>query len=101
MTNTMGTKNLDQRALRLWLTAGLQIPEVVALHGDAGYLLNSMIAKYKLAANSYSTSTLGLVEFRCQRVDLTRTWTRSHFSATNKPFKYEHVVPVGIVLSVC
>ncbi len=93
----MGTENLDQRALRSWLTAGLQIPEVVALHGDAGYLLNNMIAKYTLAADSYPISTLALEEFHRQRVDLTRTWTRSRFYGRNKPFKYEHVVPAGIV----
>ncbi len=33
----MPTENIDQRALRLWITAGLSIPEVVRLHGDAGY----------------------------------------------------------------
>ena len=93
----METENLDQRALRSWLTAGLQIPEVVALHGDAGYLLNNMIAKYTLAADSYPISTLALEEFRRQRVDLTRTWTRSRFYGRNKPFKYEHIVPAGIV----
>ena len=66
MTKTMGTENLDQLALRSWLTAGLQIPEVVALHGDAGYLLNNMIAKYSLASDSYFISTLALDEFRRQ-----------------------------------
>ena len=93
----MAAENIDQRALRSWLTAGLQIPEIVALHGDAGYLLNNMIAKYSLAAGSYPISTLALDEFRRQRVDLTRTWTRSRFYGKNKPFKYEHVVPAGIV----
>lgn len=90
-------ENPDQKALRLWLTAGLQIPEVVALHGDAGYLLNNMIAKYTLAADSYPISALALEEFHRQRVDLTKTWARSRFYGTNKPFKYEHVVPAGIV----
>ena len=97
MTNTMEPENLDQRAIRLWLTAGLQIPEVVALHGDAGYLLNNMIAKYTLAADSYPISTHALDEFRRQKVDLTETWTRSRFYGTDKPFKYEHVIPAGIV----
>lgn len=93
----MESENLDQRALRSWITAGLQIPEVVALRGDAGYLLNNMIAKYTLAADSYPISKVALEEFRRQRVDLTRTWARSHFYGTSEPFKYEHVVPAGIV----
>ena len=93
----MTTENLDQVTLRLWITAGLEIPEVVALHGDAGYLLNNMIAKYTLAADSYRISTLALDEFRRQRIDLTQIWTRSRFYGRNKPFKFEHVVPAGIV----
>ena len=97
MTKTMGTENVDQRALRLWLTVGLQIPEVVALHGDAGYLLNNMIAKYTLAADSYPISVLALDEFRRQGIDLTQTWTRRNFYGKDKPFKYEHVIPAGIV----
>lgn len=93
----MDTENQDQFALRSWLTAGLQIPEVVALHGDSGYLLNNMIAKYTLAANSYPISTLALDEFRRRRVDLTQTWSRSRFYGRDKPFKFEHVIPAGIV----
>ena len=49
-------ENVDQRALRLWLTAGLAIPEVAAFYGDAAYLINNMIAKYTLAADSYAIS---------------------------------------------
>ena len=48
------SENANQRALRLWVTAGLAIPEVTQLHGDAGYLLNNMIAKYTLAADTYA-----------------------------------------------
>ena len=97
MTKRTPTENLDQRALREWVTAGLQIPEVVALHGDAGYLLNNMIAKYTLAADSFPISILALEEFLRRRVDLTKTWARSRFYGKDKPFKYEHVVPAGIV----
>lgn len=93
----MDKENQDQIALRSWLAAGLQIPEVVALHGDSGYLLNNMIAKYTLAADSYPVSTLALDEFRRRRVDLTQTWSRSRFYGRDKPFKFEHVVPAGIV----
>jgi hypothetical protein len=72
------SENADQRALRLWLTAGLAIPEVVELHGDAGYLLNNMIAKYTLAADAYAISTGALAEFKRQGVDLTQTYS-GHF----------------------
>ena len=53
-----GSENTDQRALRLWFTAGLRIPEVAALYGDGGYLLNNMIAKYTLAADTYAICLL-------------------------------------------
>ena len=49
--------NIDQKALVKWLTAGLQIEEVRALHGDSGYLLSNMIAKVTLAADKYFIST--------------------------------------------
>jgi hypothetical protein len=42
-------ENPDQVALLKWISAGLQIDEVRNLRGDAGYLLNNMIAKYTLA----------------------------------------------------
>ena len=93
-------ENEGQRALRLWITAGLAIPEVVALHSesDASYLFRNMIAKYTSAASSYRISTLALDEFRRQGVDLTRTWKRSHFYGSKNVFKYEHVIPAAIVL---
>ena len=46
-------ENIDQIALRCWITSGLQIPEVRSLNGDAGYLFSNMIAKYTLAASEY------------------------------------------------
>ena len=90
-------ENADQRALRLWLTAGLAIPEVVGLHGDAGYLLDNMIAKYTLAADTYAISTGALAEFQRQGVDLRQSYTRSKFYGTKKAFIYEHSVPVGLI----
>jgi hypothetical protein len=93
-------ENADQRALRLWITAGLAITEVAALYGDAGYLLNNMIAKYTLAADSYRISTGALREFRRQGVDLTQSYSRRTFYGLRKgknPFIYEHAVPAGVV----
>ncbi len=97
MTQKLTSENADQRALRLWITAGLQIPEVVALRGDAGYLLNNMIAKYTLATSSYHISAFALEEFRLRHVDLAETYARSRFYGKGMPFKYEHLIPAGIV----
>ena len=93
-------ENLDQRVLRQWLTAGLEIPEIDRATYQCGdYLATNMIAKYTLAVDSYPISTLALNEFRRLRIDLTKTWTRSRFYGKDKPFKYEHVIPAGIVLN--
>ena len=93
-------ENADQRALRLWLTAGLAIPEVAALYGDAGYLLNNMIAKYTLAAETYAISTEALAEFDRRGIDLSQTYSRRTFygkQGGKNPFIYEHAVPAGVV----
>ena len=63
------TENSDHRALRKWLSAGMLFPEVVKLHGDAGYLLNNLIAKYSLAADTYAISFAALAAFTA------RAWT--------------------------
>jgi hypothetical protein len=97
MTGRALKENLDQRALRLWITAGLRIPEVVRLHGDAGYLLNNMIAKYTLAADGYAISTGALEEFERRGVDLTAVHTRRIFYGKKSGFIYEHAVPAGVV----
>ena len=93
-------ENVDQRALRKWITAGLAISEVVGLHGDSGYLLNNMIAKYTLAADHYAISSAALEEFRRQEVDLSATYSRSKFYGKQNgrnPFIYEHSVPAGLI----
>ena len=90
-------ENPDQRALRLWITAGLRIPEVVRLHGDAGYLLNNMVAKYTLAADSYAISTGALAEFKRRGVNLSAVHTRRTFYGKKSGFIYEHAVPAGVV----
>ena len=91
------TENIDQRALRLWITSGLAIPEVTSLHGDAAYLINNMVAKYTLAADTYGISLAALHEFDCMGIDLHATWPRRKFYGRSTPFKYEHIVPVGII----
>ncbi len=90
-------ENIDQRALRLWLTAGLAIPEVAELNGDAGYLINNMVAKYSLAADEYRISTAALGEFLRRGVNLKETWTRRRFYGRGSPYKYEHIIPAGII----
>lgn len=96
----MVSENEDQRALRLWLHAGLQIPEVVGLRGDAGYLLNNMIAKYTLAADEYAISIAALGQLRAAGVDLSARHKRSRFYGKNRPFVYEHAIPAGVVRAV-
>ena len=46
-------ENIDQKALRLWIFKGLNIPEVKNLRGNSNYLLNNMIAKYTLYNSEY------------------------------------------------
>lgn len=98
--NEIMSENTDQIALRKWISAGLQIAEVRELHGDAGYLLNNMIAKYTLAADSYAISISALQEFHSQGVDLSSTYPRRAFYGKRggqNPFIYEHAVPACIV----
>lgn len=90
-------ENIHQTALRKWLEAGLSISEVVALNGDAGYLLNNMIAKYTLAASSYVISVEALEQFRRQGIDLSQRYARRRFYGKRSPFIYEHAIPVGII----
>ena len=91
------SENIDQCALRKWIEAGLSIPEVVALKGDAGYLLNNMIAKYTLAASSYAISISALGKFQRQGIDLREVYARRRFYGKGSPFIYEHAIPVGII----
>jgi hypothetical protein len=93
-------ENLDQIALRKWISAGLNIEEVRELRGDAGYLLNNMIAKYTLAADFYVISENALFEFRRRRIDLSVTYPRRAFYGKrggDNPFIYEHAIPAGVV----
>jgi len=93
----LNRENRDQRALRQWLTAGLQIPAVVSLAGDAGYLLNNMVAKYSLAARNYALSVAASEALLKSGVGLDRTYPRRRFYGRDSPFIYEHAIPAGIV----
>lgn len=89
--------NIDQIALLKWITSGLSIPEVRNLHGDAGYLLSNMIAKFTLAAPSYRISVAAYDELKKLEVDLKQTHKRSKFYGKASPFMYEHSVPCSLV----
>ena len=89
--------NPDQVALAEWITAGLQIAEVRSMRGDAGYLLNNMIAKFSLAASEYLLSKAALSRLRQDGVDLTRSHRRSSFYGKKSPFLYEHTIPASLV----
>jgi len=93
-------ENQDRLALRRWITAGLQIPEVRDLHGDAGYLLSNMIAKYTLAASKYQLSTAALHWFRANSVDLSKSYARSRFYGKGSALMYEHSIPSSIIRSI-
>jgi hypothetical protein len=89
--------NNDQIALLEWITAGLQIEQVRNLNGDAGYLLNNMIAKYSLAAGDYLLSQGALLRLERDGVDLTRSHKRSRLYGKQSPYLYEHSIPASLV----
>jgi hypothetical protein len=93
----MDQENEDQRALRLWITAGLSIPEVTDLKGDAGYLLNNMIAKYTLAAEHYAVSEAAKRKLRKEGVNIKKTHIRRRFYGRERPYMYEHSVPAKVI----
>ena len=71
--------NIDQIALSKWIFSGINIPEVAALNGDAAYLLNNMIAKFSLAAETYALSINAVKELKNQNIDLNQTYNRGRF----------------------
>ena len=93
-------ENVDQVALRRWITAGLQIEEVRALNGDAGYLFSNMIAKYTLAASEYRLSKEALRWFDSRGIDLSVEYARSRYYGKGSPLMYEHSVPSSVVRRV-
>ena len=72
----MDQENVHQRALRLWITAGLSIPEIVDFKGDAGYLLNNMIAKYTLFEDHYGISSMALWKLKKEGVNIKKMHIR-------------------------
>ena len=93
----MDRENEHQRALRLWITAGLSIPEIVDLKGDAGYLLNNMIAKYTLYEDHYAVSEAAKRKLRREGVNIKKTHIRRRFYGKKSPYMYEHSIPAKIV----
>jgi len=92
-------ENTDQLALRKWITAGLQIPEVKDLYGDAGYLLSNMTAKYTLAASMYRLSERAHAWFLDNKIDLSSEYARSRFYGKSGQFMYEHSIPASVIRS--
>ena len=68
--------NDDQVALLKWITAGVSIAGVRKLDGDAGYLLNNMIAKFILAASEYRISEKAFSKFQALGTDLSEIHKR-------------------------
>ena len=93
-------ENIDQIALRRWITSGLQIPEVRSLNGDAGYLFSNMIAKYTLAASEYRISSKALAWFHTNRIDLSAEYARSRFYGKDSSLMYEHSIPASIIRKI-
>ena len=89
--------NNDQKALVKWLTAGLGIEEVRALHGDSGYLLSNMIAKVSSSAEKYFISTKALEKLKRDKIDLKKRYKRAKFYGKKSPYIYEHSIPASLV----
>lgn len=92
-------ENHDQLALVRWIAAGLRIPEVRRLHGDASYLLSNMIAKYMLAASEYCVSEMAFRKFEEDSIDFEFEYFRKRFYGGNSNFIYEHPVPASVIRS--
>lgn len=93
----MVVENIHQVAIRKWIWASLQITEVVNLNGDAGYILNNMIAKYSLYSDTYRISKLALRALVKQNIDLNVVHFRSRFYGKDKPYMYEHTIPAIVI----
>ena len=75
------TENEDQKFLLEWIVAGLKnIANRDNLKGDAGYLLNNMIAKYTLFASKYRISEKALIFMKKKHgFDPDKTYKRRAF----------------------
>ena len=92
--------NADKVALKQWIIAGLQIPEVRDGFGDSGYLLGNMIAKYSSADTVYSISTNALEIMKDANFDLTATHARGNkflYGKKTSPFVQEHQIPTNVI----
>jgi len=92
--------NADKVALKQWIIAGLQIPEVRNGFGDSGYLLGNMIAKYSSADTTYSISTNALKIMKEADFDLDATHARGNkflYGKKTSPFVQEHQIPTNVI----
>ena len=92
--------NADKVALKQWIIAGLQIPEVRNGFGDSGYLLGNMIAKYSSADTTYSISTNALEIMKEADFDLEATHARGNkflYGKKTSPFVQEHQIPTNVI----
>jgi hypothetical protein len=90
-------ENEDQKVLLDWIVAGLKIiKDEGNLRGDAGYLLNNMIAKYTLFASEYRISIKAEEYMREEhQFDPENFYKRRAFYGKSKGVIYEHPIPAS------
>jgi hypothetical protein len=71
--------NVDQIALVKWILCGLKMPQVLALKGDAAYLLSNMIANFSLGAGTFALSVRAMRTLERKGVDFSQTYDRYAF----------------------
>jgi hypothetical protein len=92
-------ENEDQKVLLEWIVAGLKIAKDEGnFRGDAGYLLNNMIAKYTLFASEYRISIKAEEYMREEhQFDPENFYKRRAFYGKSKGVIYEHPIPATVV----
>jgi len=92
-------ENEDQKVLLAWIVAGLKIAKDEGnFRGDAGYLLNNMIAKYTLFASEYRISMKAEKYMRKKyQFGPEKTYKRRAFYGKSKGVIYEHPIPATVV----
>ena len=90
-------ENEDQKVLLAWIISGLKINRDSSnLRGDAGYLLNNMIAKYTLFASEYRISIKAEEYMREEhQFDPENFYKRRAFYGKSKGVIYEHPIPAS------
>jgi len=93
-------ENEDQKVLLEWIVAGLKIAKDEGnFRGDAGYLLNNMIAKYTLFASEYQISeqAYSYMLDGTPTFDSDKTYKRHAFYGKSSGLIYEHPIPASVV----